>query len=299
MDATANASSTNSLANANRQRAWTAWLGVLPFLIFAILFLALPSSKLLIRSFQDNSGNFTLDNLQELMRPNIVNAFANSIRLSAVTALAGGILGLGIAYGVSTRGMPRFLRPLFVTFSGVASNFAGVPLAFAFISTLGRAGLLTVILRDVFHINLYEVGFNLYGFAGLSVTYIYFQFPLMMLIISPALEGLKKEWREASENLGASTFQYWRYVGFPILLPSLLATMLLLFGNSFGAYATAYTLTGGSIPLATILIGDQIKGDVLQNIGLGNALALGMVAIMSVAIGVAVWLQRRAERWLK
>jgi putative spermidine/putrescine transport system permease protein len=127
----------------------------------------------------------------------------------------------------------------------------------------------------------------------------YFQFPLMVLIIAPALDGLRREWREASENLGATRAQYWRYVALPILLPTLLGTMILLFGNAFGAHATAFALTGGTYNLVTILIGAQIRGDVLRDPGLGYALAMGMVVIMAVSILAYSWLQRRTEKWLR
>jgi putative spermidine/putrescine transport system permease protein len=127
----------------------------------------------------------------------------------------------------------------------------------------------------------------------------YFQFPLMVLIIAPAIDGLKKDWREASENLGASPRQYWQHVALPILTPTLLGTVILLFGNAFGAQATAYQLTGGTIPLATLEISAQMRGDVLHNPGLGYALAMGMVVIMAIAIGAYSILQRRSERWLR
>ena len=133
----------------------------------------------------------------------------------------------------------------------------GVPLAFAFVATVGRTGLITALLKTVFGINIYNSGFNLYSFAGLSVTYMYFQFPLMVLIMAPALDGSGAEWREAAENLGANSVQYWWKVGLPILLPSILGTMILPFGNAFGAYATAYALTGGALPIITIQIGQR------------------------------------------
>jgi putative spermidine/putrescine transport system permease protein len=164
---------------------------------------------------------------------------------------------------------------------------------------LGRTGFVTVILESWFGVDLYRSGFTLYSFAGLSLTYLYFQFPLMVLIMTPALEGLKREWREAADNLGASSAQYWRMVGLPILLPSILGSMILLFGNAFGAYATALALTGGRLNLVTILIGAQIRGDVLHDPNLGYALALGMVVIMALSIALYSWLQRRAERWLR
>lgn len=276
-----------------------AWLGVAPFFIFALAFMIWPAFSLVTGSFQDRAGNFTLDNIIGLSQPFILNAYRLSIRISLVTAIGGGLFGFLLAYSVILGGLPKSMRNTLMTFSGVASNFAGVPLAFAFISTLGRVGFLTALLNSLFGINIYDAGFNLYSFVGLSLTYMYFQFPLMVLIISPALEGLKQEWREAAENLGASSWQYWRYVALPILLPSLLGTMILLFGNSFGAYATAFALTGGSLNLVTIVIGAQIRGDVLNNPGLGYALALGMVVVMAISIAGYTWLQRKTERWLR
>jgi len=280
-------------------QGWKNWLGVIPFFLFAVLFILLPSLALLLGSFQDNQGNLTLQNLIGLTDPSILSAYWVSIRISAVTALGGGLLGFMLAYGVTIGGLPRWVRSGLTTFSGVASNFAGVPLAFAFIATLGRTGLMTVILKTVFNLDLYEGGFSLYSFWGLSFTYMYFQFPLMILVILPALEGLKKEWREASESLGATPFQYWWHIGLPILAPSLLASMLLLFGNAFGAYATALSLTGGFINLVTIVIGSQIKGDILHNPGLGYAMALGMVMVMTVCMGGYYLLRQRSERWLR
>jgi putative spermidine/putrescine transport system permease protein len=234
-----------------------------------------------------------------LQRPNLLQAYSLSIQISAATALGGGVFGFLLAYAITVGGLPRWVRNSLTTFSGVASNFAGVPLAFAFISTLGRTGFVTALFRTLFDVNIYQQGFNLYSFLGLSLTYMYFQFPLMVLIMTPALDGLKREWREASENLGATTLQYWRYVALPILLPSLLGTMILLFGNAFGAYATAFALTGGLLNLVPIMIGAQMRGDVLHNPNLGYALAFGMVIIMAVSIAGYSWLQRRSEKWLR
>ena len=163
-----------------------------------------------------------------------------------------------MAYAVISAGLPRRLRSGLMTFSGVASNFAGIPLALAFIFTIGRTGLLTTFL-DSIGLRPYDSGFSLYTKLGLEIVYFYFQLPLMILIIAPAIDGLKQEWREASENMGATSYQYWRYVALPVLMPSLLGAMILLFGNAFGAQATAYQLTGGFINLVPILIGNQLS----------------------------------------
>jgi putative spermidine/putrescine transport system permease protein len=281
-----------------RRRPDLGWLGVVPFLAFAFLFLIGPTFYLVIGSLQNAKGAFTLDNFVQLFSPSILQTYENSIEISVVTALAGGVFGFLLAYAVISGGLPGILRSGLMTFSGVASNFAGVPLALAFTFTLGRIGLFTLFLKTI-GIDVYGAGFTLYSKIGLEIVYLYFQFPLMVLIIAPAIDGLKKDWREAAENMGASSFQYWRRVALPILMPSLLGTMILLFGNSFGAQATAYQLTGGFIDIVTIAISRQMRGDVLFDPNLGYALAMGMVIVMALSIAAYSLLQRRSERWLK
>ena len=281
------------------KRSW-AWLGVMPFFLFTFLFLLYPASTIVIRSFQNSTpGAFTLQNILALFKnPYILGAYKISIQISLITSVGGAIFGFLLAYAAIRGGLPVFMRVSLLTFCGVASNFAGVPLAFAFIALLSPTGMLIGWMR-AFGYNPYFHGFTLYTFWGLSLVYMYFQFPLMVLIIAPAIDGMRREWLEASQNLGATTAQYWRHVAFPILLPSLLGTTILLFGNAFGAFATAQALTGGQINLVTIVIGSQLRGDVLGDQGLGYALALGMVVVMALAIAGYTLLQRRTERWLR
>jgi putative spermidine/putrescine transport system permease protein len=280
------------------QTGW-AWIGVAPFFAFALMFLILPTGFLIVGGFQDADGNFTLSNLGNLFQPTILKAYWISIKVSIASAIGGALIGFFLAYAGIIGGLQRWVRPTLMTFCGVASNFAGVPLAFAFLATLGRTGLVTVLLVKYFGVNIYDTGFNLLSFWGLTLTYLYFQIPLMVLILTPALDGLKREWREASEILGASTLQYWRHVALPILWPSILGTTLLLFANAFGAVATAYALTGSALNIVTILLYAQIRGDVLHDQNLGYALALGMILITGLSNGAYIWLRQRSDRWLR
>ena len=275
----------------------TEAVGVLPFIVFAVMFLILPTLYLVGGAFLDRDGNLTLQNIFDLFQPNILAAYDISIRVSAASALIGALAGFAIALAVIRGNLP--VRSVVMTFSGVASNFAGIPLAFAFIATLGRVGLATIILKTVFGIDLYRAGFNLLSFWGLTLTYIYFQIPLMVLIVAPAIDGLKREWSEAAQTLGATTFQFWRHVGLPVLFPSLLGTLSLLFANAFGAIATAYALTGSSLNIVPILLYAQIRGDALQNPGLGAALAVGMIVITAIANIIYLVINARAEKWLR
>lgn len=283
----------------SRLRLPLDWLSVVPFIAFALMFLAAPTAYLFVQAFTDRAGNFTFDNIVGLGAPQILKAYEISIQVSAASAILGAAIGLLITLALIRGRLPAGLRATVMTFSGVTSNFAGVPLAFAFIATLGRLGMVTILLKTMFGFDIYRSGFNLFSFWGLTITYLYFQIPLMVLIIAPAVDGLKREWNEAAQTLGASSWDFWRYVGLPILWPPFLGTLSLLFANAFGAIATAWALTGSNLNIVTVLLYNQIRGDALQNPGLGAALAVGMVVITSVANIIYLVVAKRAERWMK
>jgi putative spermidine/putrescine transport system permease protein len=274
-------------------------LGVVPFVAFAVMFLIAPTLYVVAAAFTGPDGSLTLANIERLFEDQILASFWISIRISAASAALGAIVGLCITLAVIRGQLPGWIRSTIMTFSGVASNFAGIPLAFAFLATLGRLGLVTLILKLVFGFDLYRSGFNLLSFWGLTLVYLYFQIPLMILIIAPAVDGLKREWSEAAQTLGATPMQFWRYVGLPVLWPNLLGTLSLLFANAFGAVATAFALTGMSINIVTIQLYAQIRGDALGDAGLGAALALGMIVIAGLANVIYLVVRARAERWLK
>ncbi|MGZ4571477.1 MAG: ABC transporter permease [Blastococcus sp.] len=224
-------------------------------------------------------------------------AYLGSLELSVITAVIGAVLGLALAVAILRTRRNLLLRRLVLTASGVLANFGGVPLAFAFLATIGNAGVLTLWLTNTLGIGL--GGFSLFSIAGLSLVYLYFLIPLMVLTITPALEALRPQWREAADNLGASGWQYWRHVGGPVLAPPVIGATMLLFASAFAAYATAYALVGSSVPLVTLQISDALSSNVVVGSeSLGKALALGMVLLIGVVMAFYAWVQRRTQRWL-
>jgi putative spermidine/putrescine transport system permease protein len=283
-------------------RGWSytisSWLGLVPFLLFCLLFELLPAAVIIQGSFTDSNTNAaTLNNYQRMFSQiGNLHAFQTSVSISLVTALLGAIFGFLASLGVYNL-RTGWLRNFLIGFSSIAANFAGVPLAFAFVATLGVTGFVTVAFHDWLHVSLYDLGFNLYTFGGLVLVYTYFQLPLMILVTVPALSALRPEWREAATNLGASSFTYWRRVALPILLPSLTAAAMLLFANSFGAYATAVALAQGAINIVPILIGFVVAGNVDIDTGLGNALAVGMIIVLLIAVSLYTTMLRRVNTW--
>ncbi|WP_377273309.1 ABC transporter permease [Peterkaempfera sp. SMS 1(5)a] len=279
-----------------RPRA-AGWLAVLPLLLFVAVVFGLPAVAIALGAFSTTAdapggAQWTTSNMSLSVHGAYLTALFGSVKLSALTAFIGVVLGLPLAHAVTTSRF-RALREAVLAASGVLANFGGVPLAFAFVATLGNAGELTR------RLHLTDHGWSLYTFSGLTLVYLYFLVPLMVLTITPALEGLRKQWREAAQNNGATTVQYWRHVALPILAPSLLGGFVLLFGSAFAAYATAAAMVGSSVPLITLQIADALSGNVL--VGQGNvalALSLDMIVIAGLVMAVYVPLQRRSARWL-
>jgi putative spermidine/putrescine transport system permease protein len=281
-----------------RRRLPLAWIATVPFFVYTLAFLFLPAGSVIVGAFKSNDNSWTTANITQLWHDPYRHAYIESIEVSGITALLGGLLGLLIAYAAIREHTPRWIRGTITTFSGVAANFGGIPLAFAWIATLGTLGIVTTFLRNTFSFELTE-HFQLFTKTGVEFVYLYFQIPLMILVIAPAIDGLRREWREASANLGASSLQFWRYVGIPVLMPSLLGALILLFGNAFAAYATAYALTTGVVPLVPLLIGAYYQGNVLDNPHLAQAMAFGMFVVLAVMMILYIPLQRRAARWSK
>lgn len=280
----------------SRQR-FTSWLGLLPFLLFCLAFEIVPVFLLLRDSLFTRAGEFTLNNYQGALAPLYLRSFWNSIKLSGITAFLGTTIGLVVGYAIYRWPSAR-MKELLIALSDVTTNFAGAPLAFAFIIILGSNGLVTQFFLQYLNIKLYP-DFSVYSLSGLILAYLYFQLPLMVLLIIPAFGGLKKEWRESATNLGANTWQFWWNIGLPILTPSLIAGFVLLFANAFGAYATAYTLTGSKLSLVTLQIGFTITGEVLHEPGIGQAMAILSLVIMGVCIAIYQVATGRARKWTR
>jgi putative spermidine/putrescine transport system permease protein len=284
-----------------RARALLA-LGALPFFLYVAVFLVLPIGVVAVEAFRATDPvtfeeSWSTDSVAAITDGAYRRAYLGSLQLSLITAVLGAVLGLALAVAVVRSRRGRVLRRLVLTASGVLANFGGIPLAFAFLATIGNAGVVTALLSDTLGLGL--GGFSLYSMTGLALVYLYFLIPLMVLTIIPALEALKPQWREASDNLGASGWQYWRHVGGPVLAPPVVGATMLLFASAFAAYATAKALVGSSVPLVTLQIADALSSNVVVGAeNLGKALALGMVVVVGLVMVFYAWIQRRTQRWL-
>ncbi|WP_448061353.1 ABC transporter permease [Cellulomonas hominis] len=270
-------------------------LALLPFLAFIAVFLLWPTLVVITRAFTPDGVPGVSSLLRAVSGP-YRSAFVNSLTLSATTAVIGGLLGLGLALAVHGLTRPAWLRPVIDAWSSVASQLGGVPLAFAFVAALGTQGVVTKALAGV-GIDLVGSGFSLSSLSGMALVYLYFQIPLMFLVVAPAVSGLRGSWREAATLMGAGPVRYWRSVAGPILAPAVLGGMLLLFINAFSAYATAYVLSssGQLVPLQIrfVLQGNVITGE--QD--LGYALVTWTVALLVAGLLLIQLLQRRTARW--
>jgi putative spermidine/putrescine transport system permease protein len=273
-----------------------SWTPLLPFFLFTGYFLLWPILGVTIRSLHGNKGEWTFANYTPLFTGAYRHAFATSISLSIITSIISSILGAFFTF-VILRSAPEKVTTVIESVAAVFANSGGVPLAFMYIAAFGTEGLFTKFLKFLGW-NIYAGHFTLFSFTGVVLVYTFFMTPLMFIVFRPALLGLRKEWSEASLNLGASPLTYWRRVAIPILTPSFIGSFFLLFAGAFSAYATARALTVGTVPLVPIIIGTLVDGNVISNqANLGDALAVGMIVVAGIAMMGYIWAQRSATKW--
>jgi putative spermidine/putrescine transport system permease protein len=275
-------------ARAGRRLSVPSWAGTVPFFAYVAVFLLLPTAIVVVDSLKNPSGSWAFANITKLGDPLVRGYFIGSVKLCLLSSVFGAVFGAILAYAVAIGNPDGLIRRLYIAVSGVLAQFGGVTLAFAFLVLIGPVGLL-------FHASWF------YSFPwGITVIYTYFQIPLMVLVFLPAIDGVKVQWREASENLGASAWQYWRYVGGPLLTPAFLGGALLLFANALSAYATAVAWEDQIAYIVPQQIGIALSSEVgLSNVNVADLLALGMIIMMAVVMTGYALLQRRAARWLR
>jgi putative spermidine/putrescine transport system permease protein len=302
VDAAASAPGTTdepaSHTRARRSAPSVAWLGLVPFAAYVLLFLAVPTVLAIGSGFFDGDGAFTWANVAALGDPVVLTTFANSAGLSLLTAAVGAVVGALVSYALLGMNPDGVVRRSVDAAAGVLAQFGGVMLAFAFIAMIGIQGVVTVFLRDTFGIDIFAEGTWLYELPGLILPYIYFQVPLMVITFLPALAALKPQWVEANLTLGGSRTSFWLRIGLPVLAPSFLASLLLLFANAFSSYATAAALASQGSQIVPLQIRTALTSEtLLGRENLAGALALGMIVVVGVVMALYSVIQRRAARW--
>ncbi len=273
-------------------------LPLVPFFVFLVIFLIIPTLTVINGSVSTN-GTYNLDKIRALGDSAALGALGKSVLLSAVTAVIGAVLGAVLSWLIVSSAPTSVFRRVVTSICSVLAQFGGVALAFAFIATIGYSGVLTNWFRTSSGIDLYGTGW-LYSVTGLMLVYTYFQIPLMVIVFLPALEGLRVQWREAAVSLGATSRQYWTQVAGPLLAPAFLGATLLLFANSFAAYATAAALVSQGNPILPLMIRTAMTSEVvLGQAGFAYALAFEMIIVVAIIMVGYGLLVRRTSRWLR
>ncbi|QXI27229.1 ABC transporter permease [Pseudomonas vanderleydeniana] len=269
---------------------WLALLCLAPFALFFIVFEIAPLAWVLINSLQSEDDGWGLANFNKIFASKFyLQAIQYSLEISFWSSVFGMLIALLGAY--SLRRVDSRLRDFVNAFANMTSNFAGVPLAFAFIILLGFNGTITLLLKQAGIIQ----DFNLYSKTGLIILYTYFQIPLGVLLLYPAFDALREDWRESAALLGADAWQFWRHIGLPVLTPALLGTFVILLANALGAYATVYALTTGNFNVLPIRIAAMVSGDISLDPNMASALAVILVGLMTFVTIIHQWLLKRSH----
>ncbi len=266
------------------------WLLFVPFTLFIVVFAIIPAFGMFVSSIISVNG-LTFQYYESTFTGQYLHSFITTTALSLYSSLFSMAWGMVITWSL-VRTKNNWIQHTVTALSSTMANFAGLPLAVAFMTTLGMSGLLTELLKSV-NINLIAWGWNLASFSGLMVVYTSFLVPLCIILLLPALSSLKAEWEEASATLGAPFRTYvWRVVG-PMMLPSLVGTFALLFANAFSTYVTAFVVAGGSVNLIPLIIGYMINGNVSLDVSLGDSLAIEEMVVLGLAVVLFLSMQKK------
>ena len=265
------------------------WLTAVPLFLLALMFIAFPLFGMVKDSFLSKEGVITLANYFEVLsKPIYHSAIKNSLYLSFLSTLIG--LAVSFLMALSITQIGKKTQGIVQSILNMTSNFAGLPLSFAFVVILGNSGILIAFLSSL-GISILE-NFNLYSVDGLLLLFIYFQLPLGTLMLLPAFQGIRKEWKEAAELMGASPWYFWMKIGIPIIFSSIADTCSLLFANALTAYATIVMLVTTNVPILAVKITSMFTGEMAQQKELGSALSIVMLLIMFAVI----WLCNVAKK---
>lgn len=276
------------------KRSWLAALILLPFFAVFFAFQIAPLIWIVVNSFySETESAWGLANYSDILTsPFYRQAMRFSLDISFWSSFYGVVIALVGGYSLRQLNSGRLHR-FALSFANMTSNFAGVPLAFAFVIMVGLNGFFTLLLKQYGVID----GFNIYSRDGLILIYTYFQIPLGLLLLYPAFDGLRSEWQESAALLGASRWRFWLHIGIPVLMPALLGTFVILLANALGAYATIYALTTGNFNVVPIRIAALVAGDITLDPNMGSALSVLLVLLMALITVVHQWLLRRSYRY--
>lgn len=269
-------------------------LAMILFALIAVAVLIYPSANMVLMSFKPTGGGgWTLANYREILTESMYTAaIKNSVGISLFSSVVAIVFTTVTTYAIVSRS--KKLREIFVVIANMTSNFAGIPLAFAYIILLGSSGVLLIFGRRA-GID-WLANYNLYSPWGLCIVYLYFQLPMGIILLLPIYDALDKGWRESAELLGASSFQYWRRIGLPVLMPSIVGVFAMMFANAMGAYASAEALTGTGVNLLSIRIANTVTGDIFARPEIGAALSVLLAMILLVNMILGDKLAKRAEK---
>ena len=238
------------------------------------LFIIYPLLLVLVKSVIDpENGKATLSYFFKFFQKKFYwSTLINSFKVTIVATILSVLLGLPIAYIMrSTKIKGSGFLDILIVISYLSPPFIG---AYAWIQLLGRNGFITRIINSLFNVKLNGI----YGFAGIVLVFTLQSFPLVYMYISGALKSIDNSLNEAAESLGAPSFKRITSIIIPLIMPTLLASSLLVFMRVIADFGTPM-LIGEGYKTMPVLIYGQFMGEVGGDDGFAAAICMIMVIV--------------------
>ncbi|MFD1452259.1 ABC transporter permease [Oceanobacillus sojae] len=260
------------MMNKNKFNLWN--ISSVIILLLMLTFIIYPLFLILGKGiFNSETGAFTLSHFIHFFeRKFYYITILNSFKVTIVSTILAVIIGLPLAYMLRKIKIfgSKFIQ-IIVIVSYISPPFIG---AYAWIQLLGRSGVITKFINDTFQLNFDGI----YGFAGIVLVLTLQSFPLVFIYIMGALKNLDNSLVEAAESLGYSNFQRMTKIIIPLIMPTILASSLLVFMRVIADFGTPM-LIGEGYRTMPVLIYQQFLSEVGGDAGFAAAIATIFVII--------------------
>ncbi|MCI2104643.1 MAG: iron ABC transporter permease [Sphaerochaeta sp.] len=219
-----------------------AWMGIPAFLLLAFLFLV-PLCATLAKAFTDGEGHLSLSTLRTTFsQPYTLRVLGFTLRQALYSTLASTAIGLPGAYLLANYRFPG--KKIVTAVATVPFVLPSILVVLGFVIFYGNNGILNRALMALFHTDEPPLRI-LYSLRAIILAHAFYNFPVIMNLVSTYWEQMDRHPEQAALTLGASRGTVFRTITLPRLLPALFSASTLVFLFCYNSFAIILVLGGG------------------------------------------------------
>lgn len=260
------------------------WYGILGFLIIG--YIILPFIYTFVQALETESG-YGLDVFMSYFsNDNQIQVISNTVLLGILSVFTCGTIGIMLAmYMTFLAG--RWKKVIHILLLS-PMMIPGVITVIAFIQLYGESGILTKAIQYL--LRMEHVPFNFQGLGAIVFVITYTQYVYFYLNVYVALKYVDNSGIEAARSMGASWFQIFRDVIWPVITPAVLSSVIVTFASGVSAFSAPNLIGGGFKVLSTQIVRSKANNQMAMA-------SVQVVVLFVISVAVMVLIQYYSKRF--